>query len=101
MKTWMTLLAALSVTACQSDTKGLEKKIDELNRNILALNDRLGKMPAGGAAAQPGAQVARPEPEVAAPDATFAVAVKPDLEIGMVDGPATACVTIVEAWDFG
>jgi hypothetical protein len=36
-----------------------------------------------------------------APDATFAVDIAPDLKAGQVEGPNTALVTIVEAWDFG
>ncbi|HEY1557616.1 MAG TPA: hypothetical protein VGF94_22440 [Kofleriaceae bacterium] len=34
------------------------------------------------------------------PNATFAVDIAPDLKMGQVEGPATACVTLVEAWDF-
>ena len=35
------------------------------------------------------------------PNAMFAVDIKPNIEAGLVEGPATgAPVTIVEAWDF-
>ena len=34
------------------------------------------------------------------PNAVFAVDIAPDLKLGQVDGPPTACVTLVEAWDF-
>lgn len=34
------------------------------------------------------------------PNATFAVDIAPNLKAGMVEGPPTACVTLVEAWDF-
>lgn len=34
------------------------------------------------------------------PDAVFAVDVAPDVKLGEVEGPNTALVTIVEAWDF-
>ncbi|HTR53712.1 MAG TPA: hypothetical protein VMJ10_23625 [Kofleriaceae bacterium] len=34
------------------------------------------------------------------PNATFAVDIAPDLKLGQVEGPPTACVTLVEAWDF-
>lgn len=34
------------------------------------------------------------------PNAVFAVDIVPDLKLGQVDGPPTACVTLVEAWDF-
>ena len=39
----------------------------------------------------------REEPD---PDAVFAVDVAPDVKLGEVEGPNTAPVTIVEAWDF-
>jgi hypothetical protein len=42
-------------------------------------------------------QRAREEPD---PDAMFAVDVAEDVKGGQVEGPATAGVTIVEAWDF-
>ena len=35
-----------------------------------------------------------------APDAVFAVAIDDDIKGGQVEGPATAGITIVEAWDF-
>jgi hypothetical protein len=34
------------------------------------------------------------------PNATFAIDIAPDLKLGQVEGPPTACVTLVEAWDF-
>jgi outer membrane murein-binding lipoprotein Lpp len=34
------------------------------------------------------------------PAAQFAVDVVPDVKGGQVDGPNSACVTVVEAWDF-
>jgi hypothetical protein len=34
------------------------------------------------------------------PNAQFAVDITPDVKGGQVDGPAGACVPIVEAWDF-
>jgi hypothetical protein len=39
----------------------------------------------------------REEPD---PDAVFAVDVAPDVKLGEVEGPNSALVTIVEAWDF-
>jgi len=42
-------------------------------------------------------QQERSEP---APDAVFAVDVAPNVKLGMVEGPNSAAVTIVEAWDF-
>lgn len=34
------------------------------------------------------------------PSAVFAVPIADDVQAGQVEGPNTACVTIVEAWDF-
>jgi hypothetical protein len=42
-------------------------------------------------------QQARNEPS---PDAVFAVDIAPNVKAGLVEGPAGALVTIVEAWDF-
>lgn len=46
------------------------------------------------------AQQQRAQREEPDPDAVFAVDVGPDVKLGEVEGPATALVTIVEAWDF-
>jgi protein-disulfide isomerase len=50
--------------------------------------------------AQQKAQMAQQEASEPAPDAMFAVPVAGDVKIGMVEGPATATVTIVKAFDF-
>lgn len=42
-------------------------------------------------------QQERSEP---APDAMFAVDIAQNLQLGMIEGPPQAAVTIVEAWDF-
>ncbi|HEX7841556.1 MAG TPA: hypothetical protein VF469_28995 [Kofleriaceae bacterium] len=47
------------------------------------------------------AQQAERERDEPDPDAVFAVAIDPDLKLGMVEGSPQALVTIVEAWDFG
>jgi hypothetical protein len=46
------------------------------------------------------AQREQREREELAPDGTFAVEVASDVKGGQVEGPNTACVTLVEAWDF-
>ena len=46
------------------------------------------------------AQQQRAQREEPDPDAVFAIDVGPDVKLGEVEGPATALVTIVEAWDF-
>ncbi len=50
--------------------------------------------------AQQKAQQDAQEAQEPAPDATFAVEVARDVKLGQVDGPATALVTIVKAFDF-
>jgi len=46
------------------------------------------------------AQMAERERDELAPDAMFAVDITEDVKAGQVDGPATAAVTIVKAFDF-
>ncbi|HVK83869.1 MAG TPA: hypothetical protein VM513_07170 [Kofleriaceae bacterium] len=57
--------------------------------------DFLGKVYAQQKAQQD--EQRRSEP---APDAVFAVDIAQNVKLGMVEGPNTAMVTIVEAWDF-
>lgn len=50
--------------------------------------------------AQQKAQQERAQREDPDPDAVFAVDIAPDVKLGTVEGPSSALVTIVEAWDF-
>lgn len=50
--------------------------------------------------AQQKAQAEQQKREEHDPNAVFAVDVAPNVKIGMVEGPSSAMVTIVEAWDF-
>ena len=84
MTTWM--VPALAMAACQSDTKGLEKKIDDLNAKV----DRLLKGGGAGAAQQ---RPQRPEPDRAK---TYAVSIEGD----PILGPANAKITLIEAFDY-
>jgi protein-disulfide isomerase len=88
MKKLVLALASLSFAACQSDTKNLEHKIDELNKKVDSL------IAGGGArgAAQP-QRPSRPEPDRAK---TYAVPIEGDA----FDGPADAKVTLVKAYDY-
>ena len=90
-------LFALSLAACQPDTKNLEKKIDDMAKDIRELKAQVAKGGGGGA----GAAQQRQAREEADPAAVFAVDITPNVKLGMTEGPAQgAMVTIVEAWDF-
>ena len=89
-------LLALGLAACQADTKNLEKKLDDQAKDLREIKAMLAKG-GGGAGA---AQQQRPGREEAAPDAVFAVDISQNIKKGMIEGPSSAMVTIVEAWDF-
>jgi hypothetical protein len=79
-------------------TGSLEERVarieDTLSKNAEAL-DFLGKVYAQQKQQQQAQQQSEP-----APDATFAVDISQNVKAGLVEGPAGAAVTIVEAWDF-
>ena len=100
------LLATLLVAGCQNesklDSKGgggdLEarvKKLEESNAKYAEALDFLQKV-----YAQQKQQTESQEREEPADDAVFAVDIAPDISGGQVEGPSSACVTVVEAWDF-
>src|SRR5438067_12444720 len=82
----LALFATLVLAACQSDTKGLEKKIDDMNAKL----DKLMKNGVGAGQPQ---QPRRPEPDRSK---TYSVPVDGDA----FDGPADAKVTLVKAYDY-
>jgi hypothetical protein len=91
MKSLFLLAGALvGLAACQNDTKVIVDRLDRIEKLVAT---RCGA--GGGAAGQ-----AQPQREEPAPDATFAVNVQQNVQLGMVEGPNDACVTVVEAWDF-
>jgi hypothetical protein len=105
------LFAGVLLVGCQNDSKleggkgssaapsgDLEarvKKLEEQNAKYAEALDFLQKV-----YSQQKQQQEAQEREEPADDAMFAVDIGPDLKGGQVEGPATACVTIVEAWDF-
>ena len=96
-------LCALLV-GCQNDkgTSDLEarvKKLEDQNAKYAESLDFLQKVYAQQKQQQ-AQQQEQQEREEPADDAMFAVDIGVDLKGGQVDGPAGACVTIVEAWDF-
>lgn len=100
------LVAAALFAGCQNDSKldsagggNLEarvKKLEETNAKYAAALDFLQKVYEQQTKAQ--RQQEENEPD---PTAMFAVDITPNIQNGLVEGPATgAPVTIVEAWDF-
>src|SRR5882762_7751025 len=103
------LLLAAALLGCQNDSKldskgggggggDLEarvKKLEEQNAKYAEALDFLQKV-----YNQQKQQSEAQEREEPAPDATFAIDVASDVAGGQVEGPKTACVTVVEAWDF-
>jgi protein-disulfide isomerase len=87
---------ALSLTACQPDTKNIEKKLDDMAKDIRDLKAQVARGGGGGGQAGAGNPRAREEAD---PNAVFAVEVKSNIDIGMIEGPKDAYVTIVDAWD--
>jgi outer membrane murein-binding lipoprotein Lpp len=106
MKTLATaLFASALLLGCQNDSKldgksggDLEarvKKLEAANAKYAEALDFLQEV-----YSKQKQQQQAEEREEPADDATFAVDIAPDLAGGQVEGPATACVTLVEAWDF-
>lgn len=94
---------AEAATPFKSDHSGsLEDRVARLEANYdryAEALDFLGKVYEQQKAQQQ-AQKERAQREDPDPDAVFAVDVAPDVKLGEVEGPNTALVTIVEAWDF-
>ena len=90
MKAFTILVAALALSACQSDTKNLNDKIDKLDKKIDMLIAQGGRGGGNNAGAQ---RPSRPEPDRAK---TYAVSIEGDPFIG----PADAKVTLIEAFDY-
>ena len=104
------LLASLLLFACENDNQSklehssgggggdLEarvKKLEDSNAKYAEALDFLQKV-----YAQQKQQQDAEERDEPAPDATFAVDIANDVKAGQVEGPASAPVTIVEAFDF-
>jgi len=123
------LLAALALAACQQSPSRLDKvtsnagasapgqkaaeppagpKIDRsgsVEQQLARLQDAYDRNAEAieflnKVYAQQKAQQQAQERDEPAEDAMFAVDIAPDVKLGQVEGPASALVTIVEAWDF-
>jgi protein-disulfide isomerase len=88
MKFLVLLLAALSATACQTDTKGINARLDQIDHKLdVLLKNGGGNGRAGAQRVAPG----RPDPSK-----TYSAPVAGD----PFEGPADAKVTIVKAYDY-
>jgi protein-disulfide isomerase len=85
----LVLLAVLCTAACQPDTRNIERKLDEMSKDLKDLKTQVARGGAGAAVPRP----PRAEPDVAK---TYAVSIDGD----PIDGPADAKVTIVKAYDY-
>ena len=92
-------------TQSKIDSKGekagggsLEDRVKKLEADNQKYHDELEWL--SGIYKQQAAKQQQEEENEPDPNATFAVDIAPDLKLGQVEGPPTACVTLVEAWDF-
>lgn len=86
----LVLLGVVVMIACQADNRNLERKVDDINKKLDDLSNRIAR---GGAGAQAPRPPARPEPDRAK---TYAVPIDGD----PVEGPADAKITLVKAYDY-
>jgi hypothetical protein len=85
--------------SAQADHSGdVETRLRRLEDNYAKYAEALDFL--GKVYAQQKAQQAQQEEQEPDPTAVFAVNIAEDVKAGQVEGPTTAMVTIVEAWDF-
>jgi outer membrane murein-binding lipoprotein Lpp len=99
------LFAAALLAGCQNESKldgsggNLEARVKKLEEQNAKYAEALEWV--SGIHAQQKQQARAREDNEPDPNAMFAVDIKPNIEAGLVEGPATgAQVTIVEAFDF-
>jgi len=90
--------AAPAPTAEADHTGDVETRLRRLEDNYAKYAEALDFL--GKVYAQQKAQQAQQEEQEPDPTAVFAVNIAEDVKAGQVEGPTTAMVTIVEAWDF-
>ena len=96
----LAIAGLVMLSACDSsDLESRVRKLEETNKKYAEALDALQNV-YEQQKQQAAAQKAQRERDEPAPDAVFAVDIADDLKGGQVEGPATAGVTIVEAWDF-
>jgi|HubBroStandDraft_2_1064218.scaffolds.fasta_scaffold1552055_1 hypothetical protein len=101
LRTWL-LAGVLAGSACESSNADLEarvKKLEDVNKKYAEALDAL-QQAYDAQKQQAAAQEEKHAREEPAPDAMFAVDIADDIRGGQVEGPTTAGVTVIEAWDF-
>ena len=91
---FMAGLLAVSASSCTRQDEQTQRKLDLLITKIDSLEKKIASGAVGRPAGQPGQQPQRPR----GPDPTAVYAV--DVAGAAFEGPATAKVTVVEAFDF-
>jgi protein-disulfide isomerase len=81
--------------ACQREDPALTQKLDQMSERLAAIDSKLDRLPAAGAAAA-AQQPPRPRPGQPSPTAVYAVPIAKSAAIGAKH----AKVTIVEAFTF-
>jgi len=89
MRTLMLVAVVVAAAGCQADNRNIERKLDEMAKDIKELKAQGGRGGAGAAA---------PRPQRVEPDRqkTYSMPIEGD----PVDGPADAKVTLVKAYDY-
>ncbi|MBL0215661.1 MAG: hypothetical protein IPQ07_17485 [Myxococcales bacterium] len=90
--------AGAAPAAPADHTGDVEARLRRLEDNYAKYAEALDFL--GKVYAQQKAQQQQQEAQEPDPTAVFAVGIADNVKLGMVEGPSTAMVTIVEAWDF-
>jgi hypothetical protein len=94
------VLLVLCLGSCaNADLEDRVKKLEDTNKKYAEALDAL-QAAYDQQKAQAKAQAEERERTEPAADAIFAIDIADDIKGGQIEGPATAGVTIVEAWDF-
>ena len=97
------LIPVIALAGCATSSKSPE--VTKLEERVKKLEDGLAKREEAlefldKAYAQQKQEIETQEANEPDPDAVFAVDISAPLQAGQVEGPNSALVTIVEAWDF-
>lgn len=95
------LFGMLFLAGCSnSDLEDRVKKLEDSNKKYAEALEAL-RQSYEAQKAEAAAKAEDREKKSLDPDGIWAVDIADDLKAGQIEGPPTAAVTIVEAWDFG